>query len=213
MTFQTLALVVAVGLLGPVLATPSRWRVPILAGELAAGIALGRTGAGALHPSDPTFTFLANIGFALVMFVAGSHLPVRDTRLRASLRLGVTRAVAVGVVATGLGVALAAAFGTSHGALYAVVLSSSSAALILPMLDSLGLSSPGPGGDAVLDLLPQIAIADAASIVALPLVIEPSRAARAAIGSVVVLAAAVIAFVVLDIAERRGLRRRVHELS
>lgn len=208
MTFETLALVVAVGLLGPVLATPPSWRIPILVGELAAGIALGPTGTGTLHPADRTFTFLANIGFALVMFVAGSHLPVRDTRLRASLRIGVLRAAGVGVVAAGLGIALAAAFGTGHGALYAVVLASSSAALILPTLDSLGL-----GGDAVLDLLPQIAIADAASIVALPLVIEPSRAARAAVGSVIVVAAAIVAFAVLDVAERRGIRRRVHDLS
>jgi len=209
MTFQTLALVVAIGLVGPLLATPQRWRIPVLVGELAAGIALGRTGAGALHPADQTFTFFANVGFALVMFVAGSHLPVRDERLRGSLRVGVLRAIAVGAISAGLGAALAAGFGTGHGALYAVVVASSSAALILPTLDSLGLT----GNPQVLELLPQIAIADAASIVALPLVIEPSRAARAAIGSVVVIAAALVAFVILDIAERRGLRRRVHDLS
>ena len=209
MSFQTLALVVAVGLLGPLLAVRRNWHVPVLVGELAAGVALGRTGIGTLHPADRTFTFLANVGFALVMFVAGSHIPVRDGRLRGSLRVGALRAVAVGAISAGLGAALAAGFDTGHGALYAVVVASSSAALILPMLDSLGLA----GTPAVLDLLPQIAIADAASIVALPLVIQQSRAARAAVGSIVVIAAALVVFVVLGVAERRGWRLRMHHLS
>ena len=40
---------------------------------------------------------------------------------------------------------------------------------------------------AVVALLPQVAIADAACIVALPLVIDPARAGRAALGAVAVL--------------------------
>src|SRR5437763_12298915 len=108
-TFEQLALISAAALLGPVLATPARWRVPMLIGELAAGVALGRTGAHQLHPGDPTFTFLADVGFALVMFVAGSHVPVRDGGLRRSLRSGTLRAAAVGVVAVLLALAIAAA--------------------------------------------------------------------------------------------------------
>src|SRR6266536_2973156 len=82
--------------------------------------------------------------------------------------LGVLRAAAVGVVGTGLGVAIAAAFDTGHAGLYAVLMASSSAALVLPIVDSLHL-----GGRPVLQLLPQVAIADTACIVALPLVIDP----------------------------------------
>ena len=41
-----------------------------------------------LHPGNATFTFLAQVGFALVMFVAGSHVPVRDGALRPALRVG-----------------------------------------------------------------------------------------------------------------------------
>src|SRR3954471_523573 len=107
---------------------------PMLLGELAAGIALGASGAGVLHPLNPTFAFLANIGFALVMFVAGSHVPVRDARVRAALRIGSLRAVAVGVISVGLGSLLAHLFDTGHAPLYAVLIASSSAALILPLL-------------------------------------------------------------------------------
>lgn len=190
------------------LAMPSRVRIPILIGELVAGLALGRTGARALHPSEPTFTFLANVGFALIMFVAGSHVPVRDERLRTSAVHGASRAVGIGIVAALLGLGLAHAFGTGHAGVYAVLLASSSAALILPILHDVGAS----GAD-LLDLLPQVAIADTACIVALPLVIEPSRAGRAAVGSVVVIGAAIALYLLLDYVERRGTRRRLHHLS
>ena len=208
MSFATLALICAAGLVGPILATPRRWYVPILIGELAAGVALGRTGAGALHAHNATFTFLANIGFALIMFVAGSQVPIRDSRVRSSLRTGATRAAVVAVGAVGLGIALAAAFSTGHASLYAVLLASSSAALVLPLLSSMGLLGP-----ATLATISQVAIADTACIVALPLAIDPSRAGRAALGALAVTGATVVVWLALRQAEASGARKRVHQLS
>lgn len=208
LTFSTLAVVTVAGLLGPLLTVPVRWHLPVVLGELLAGVALGSTGLRYLHPGEQTFTFLADIGFALVMFVAGSHVPVRDRRLRGALGVGLRRAVAVGLLATGLGFGLAAVLDTGHGGLYAVVIASSSAALILPIVDSLGL-----GGPRVLELLPQVAVADAACVVALPLVVDPSHAGRAAAGAAAVILAAVAVFGLLSWAERTGLQRRVHRVS
>ena len=139
MTFASLALVVLLGILGPLLALPQRWRIPVVVGELAAGIGFGATGLKQLHAGNPTFTLLANVGFALVMFVAGSRVPVRDPSMRTALRLGAFRAIAVGAVSVPVALAISHAFGTGHTALYAVLLASSSAALILPIVDSLGL--------------------------------------------------------------------------
>jgi len=208
MDFATLALIALVGLLGPLLALPRRWYLPVVLGEMLAGLAFGSTGLRVLHAGNATFTFLANIGFALVMFVAGSRVPVRDPNLRAGLRLGVLRAVAVGIIATGLGLALAAAFDTGHAALYAVLMASSSAALILPIVDSLHL-----GGPHVLHLLPQVAIADTACIVALPLAIDPKHAGRAALGSLAVIGCAAVLYVALRYLEDCGIRKRVHDVS
>src|SRR5665647_3542324 len=160
MTFEVLAVISLVAVLGPLLSLPRGLHLPVVLGELIAGIALGPIGIGWLPTRDVTLTFLAQIGFALVMFVAGSHVPVRDPRLRAGLWIGAMRAIAVGVVAALLGVVVAHAFGTPHAALYAVVMASSSAALILPIIESLRLE-----GAAVLQMLPQVAIADTACIV------------------------------------------------
>jgi Kef-type K+ transport system membrane component KefB len=89
----------------------------VVLGELGAGIVLGPTGLGRLDAADSTFTFLADIGFALVMFVAGSRVPIRDRNLRAGLGAGALRAVGVGVAAAALGVVIANAFGTGHAAM------------------------------------------------------------------------------------------------
>lgn len=208
MSYATLSVVVLVGLLGPLLAWPKSWRLPIVLGELLGGAVLGSTGVGYLHASDPTFTFLAGLGFAIVMFVAGSHVPVRDPGLRAALPRGLLGAVLVGVVATALGILVAGLFHIHHAALYAVLMASSSAALVLPVIDSLGL-----GGPSVLPLLPQIAIADTICIVALPLAIDPPHAVRASLGAVLVLVAAVVLYLALASAERSGRRIRLHRLS
>ena len=203
-----LAAVCLVGLLGPLLALPRSWHLPVVLGELVAGVALGRTGLGFLDATDETFTFLAEVGFALVMFVAGTHVPVRDRRLRPALRVGVLRAVCVGAAAVALGYAVAALVGTSHAPLYAVLMASSSAAVILPVKESVGL-----GGPTVLELLPQVAIADAACIVLLPLAIDPGHAARAALGAVAVIACGVVAYFAFSWVERSGWRGRVHDVS
>jgi Kef-type K+ transport system membrane component KefB len=208
MSIGGLALVVAVALLGPLVAWPTRLRIPQVVGELAAGVIIGRTGAQWIDPTDRTFTFLANIGFALIMFVAGAKVPIRQPSLRSGLRGGVARAIGVAVVAAALGYAVASAFGVGHTALYAVLMASSSAALILPIIDNLGLSGP-----AVLQLLPQVAIADAATIVALPLVIDPAHAGRAALGALAIIACALVLYVVLSRAEASGVRRRLHQVS
>src|ERR1700710_1728487 len=97
--FQTLALVAVIGLAGPLLAAVPRMGVPVVVGELVAGIVVGRTGFGIVDPDNATFMLLANIGFALVMFVVGTHVPVRDASLRTALPKALLRAVLVGALA------------------------------------------------------------------------------------------------------------------
>lgn len=208
MTFGTLALIVAVGLAGPKLAWSDRLRVPVVVGELAAGVLVGETGLRLVDPGGATFTFLADVGFAMLMFVAGTHVPIRDRSLLTGTPRALLRLAVVAAAAAGLGAVVARAFGTDHGLLYSVLFASSSAAIILPMVDAQQLTGPP-----VLQLLPQVAIADAACIVALPLVIDPAHAGRAAIGAAVMLVAAGLAYLVLWFVERRGWRVVAHRKS
>ena len=206
--FETLALLTAVGFAGPLLASLPRLRIPIIIGELIAGLVVGKTGFGVIDVVNPTLQLFANIGFALVMFVVGTHVPIRGKEMRSAVPLALARAVLCGAVAVALGVGLAAEFGTGHAALYAVLMASSSAALALPVIDSLRLQGPQ-----VLSVTAQIAIADAACIVLLPLVIDFRRAPTAALGALAIAGCAVVLFVLLRAVDRRDWRQRMHDYS
>ena len=208
MSFALLALVCVVALAGPALAL-SRWfHLPVVIGELLVGIVLGATGLQALDPTADTFRFLAEVGFVLVMFTAGTHVPVRDPVLRHGAGRAAGQAGLVAVVALAAGLGIAAVFGTGHGLLYAVLLASSSAAVVLPALADTPLAAPP-----LTTMVSQIAFADTACIVLLPLAVDPSRAGRAGLGALAVLGAAVLAWWVLDRFELSGWRRRVHRVS
>jgi Kef-type K+ transport system membrane component KefB len=172
------------------------------------GVVLGQSGFGVIESSDVTLSFLAQLGFALVMFVAGTHVPLRQRAMLGGLRVGVLRALGVGVLAAPLGLLIAHLFGTGHAALYAVLIASSSAGIVLPSLGGLEVNTP-----AGLQMLVQLAVADAACIVALPLVLDPAHAARAGLGAVAVLAVAAVFFLLLWWSQRSGLRGRVHQVS
>lgn len=206
--FYGLALLAVIGLAGPLLSAVPRLGVPVIVGELIAGMVVGRTGFGIVDADDPTFGLFGDIGFALVMFLVGSHLPVRDTSLRGDIPKALLRVVAVGVVAAALGGVIAHVFGTGHAPLYAVLMVSSSAALALPIIESLGLTGPP-----VLAVTAQIAIADSVSIVLLPLAINPSAAPRAALGALSVAGCAVVLYGVLRAVDHRTWLTRLHGYS
>jgi Kef-type K+ transport system membrane component KefB len=87
-------------------------------------------------------------------------------------------------------------------------MASSSAALVLPVVQGQRL-----GGEPVLELVTQVAVADIACIVALPFAVEPGGTGAAALGVLVVLAAGAVAIGLLYYLERSGVRRKVHRLS
>ena len=142
MSLGDLALIVAAGLAGPLLAASRRVFVPVVAGEILAGVILGRSGFDVIHADDATVSFLAEAGFAMLMLTVGMHIPLRDRRLRGALGRGAL-AAGVAAIAAALGGLVAAELtGTGHAAVYGVVLASGSAAIVLPTLQERKLDGP-----------------------------------------------------------------------
>jgi Kef-type K+ transport system membrane component KefB len=186
-TFGTLVVIVLAGLGGPLLGVLDRRFVPVVAGEILAGIAVGPTALNVLDPSNTTVSFLAGIGFAMLMLTAGMHLPLRDRRLAESARGGALLAGLVCVLALPAGLLAASIAGTGHAALYAVLLASGSAAVLLPALEETGLE-----GRAVMTVMAQVAIADVITILSVPIVLQPQRVGHALLGAMLVALAAVL---------------------
>jgi Kef-type K+ transport system membrane component KefB len=203
-TFGVLALIVLAGLAGPLLGAGRRVFVPVVIGELLAGVVVGRTGLGAVDPSDPTVQFLGEVGFAMLMFSVGAHVPLRERRLRAALPRGaVAAAVALALAPFG-GLAAAWFAGTDDAAVYAVLLASGSVAAVLAMLEEVRLK-----GREALILTAQVTIADVVTILAIPLVLQPGRAGHAALGGMLIAAGTAAIYVV---AHRVYATRWVHRL-
>ena len=166
------------GICGPLLASSKRITIPVVLGELLAGVALGKTGAGVIKADDPTIAFLGNVGFAVLMLVAGMHVPLRNRGLLGSLRRGTAATVASAALGAGGGVLLAHVLGIGHPAVWAVLLATLSAAIVLPALEEAGVE-----GDRALLAMAWATVADVSTIVAVPLVLKPSQAVRAGLGA------------------------------
>lgn len=204
MSFGTLVLICFCGLAGPLLAAPGGGAIPVVVGELLAGVVIGRTGLGVIDPSDPTLNFLYEIGFAMLMFAAGMSVPLRDPGLAQSIGRGARAAILVAVLAVGAGLMLSQLADAGHAAVYAVLVASGSAAIVLPVLQERGL-----GDSVALTVMAQVTVADVAAMVAIPLALQPSHAAKVVAGSAIVV---VCALGLLALARHLRGNQRLHKL-
>ena len=209
MSFGILALIVCVGLFGPLLSAVRPQILPVVVGEVAAGVLIGRTGFGWLDTSNETVSFLGQVGFAMLMFAAGMHVPIRDRALLGSIRRGSIAAATAAALAIPGGILLSRFLGGSHAAVFALLLATGSAAVVLPILDEARLLDRPDA----LTVLAQVTVADVVSIAALPLVLQPSRAVRSVLGTLAVVGCALAVVAAAHVARKRGLVRRLRKLS
>ena len=208
MSFGTLAVIVLAGLGGPLLGVLGRSFVPVVVGEILAGVLVGPAVLGAVHPAGATVSFLGEIGFAMLMLTVGMHLPLRDRRLAASAKEGAWLAALVCVLALPGGLLAATVAGTGHAAVYAVVLASGSAAVLLPAFEELGLES-----GTAMTVMAQVAIADVITILSVPIVLQPGRVGHAALGALLVAALAASLFALARLVGSAEWIHRVRQLS
>jgi Kef-type K+ transport system membrane component KefB len=190
--FAQLAVVVAAGLLGPLLAAGRRPLAPVLVGELIAGAILGRTGFGIVDPGAQPFPAFYALGFAMLMLGAGTEVDLRSPQLRHGIaRGGIALAVAL-VASIPLALLLANGLNLGHTELLAVLLAGSSAAVAFPTMQERKLTGP-----AVPLLVAWITLADALTALLMPLTLTgPARIPLALAGDaliVIVSAATVVA--------------------
>ena len=201
-SFGQLTLIVLAGLAGPLLSASRRVLVPVVVGELLAGIALGHSGAGLIKSEDPTIAFLGSIGFAMLMLGAGMHVPLRAKGLLGAVRQASVAVLASAVLAAAGGIAIARMLDLGHPAVWAILLATGSVAIVLPALQEAGVSA-----DEALLAMAWATVADIATIVAVPLVLRPSHALRAGLGALAVAGGALL---VLGIAR---VLAREHQVS
>ena len=208
MSFETLIVIVLAGLGGPLLGVAGHWFVPVVIGEILAGVIVGPAVLDAVNPANGTVAFLGEIGFAMLMLTVGMHLPLRDRRLPASLRSGGVLAGIVCVLAIPGGLLAASITGTGHAAVYVVMLASGSAAVLLPALEETGIAGPD-----VMTVMAQVTIADVITILSVPIVLQPARVGHAALGAALVACGVLALLGVARLVGGSGWVHRVRRLS
>jgi Kef-type K+ transport system membrane component KefB len=135
--FTNLLIVVAAGFAAPLtLGLPPRLRLPAVVLEILIGIAIGPSGLGWVEIDEPV-QVLSLIGLALLLFLAGleiEFMQLRGAVLRlAALSFGVSMVVALGV-----SVGLNAAGLADEPLFVAIVLTSTSLGIVVPLLKDAG---------------------------------------------------------------------------
>jgi Kef-type K+ transport system membrane component KefB len=80
--FAALTIVMLAGLAGPLLGYGRRGLVSVVVGELVGGAVLGRTGFGVIDPTIQPLPAFSAIGFAMLMFSAGTHVDIGSPKIR-----------------------------------------------------------------------------------------------------------------------------------
>ncbi len=176
--FASLALVLAASLIGPLLAAGRRPIVPVVVGEIGAGLILGRTGLGLIDPTVVPLPSLSEIGFILLMFAAGTYVDFESPAFRSGLRQGLGALGLVALASIPAALLLVAVAGVGGPTWIVVLLAGSSAAVAFPIL-----VDEGADRTAIAALLAWVALADIVTVILLPLTVGSTGAPLQAIAA------------------------------
>ena len=200
------ALIIA-GICGPLLAIPKKFGVPVAAGEIFIGVVLGRTGFSVIPIADPTLKTFSTIGCALVMLTAGSHVNFRALANSAVMRMATKVLFLNFALSLGVGAAIAHLTDMRNWDVLSLIVFSSSAAFVVPLIASVASSFN------LSVLIAQVTIADLLSSVSLPFLMQSKDGAKALLGALAVGLCSLVLFLFLKIANQKGWIVKVHLIS
>jgi Kef-type K+ transport system membrane component KefB len=162
-SFLSLLLITGLAAFVPLLASQFRkLRVPIVVGEILAGILVGQSGLNLIEPG-PALDFLATFGFTYLMFLSGLEVDftaLNDTRTRSEGRtlddpVSLGLVVFAVTVAGGLGVALVLAWVglIQNPLIIALILSTTSLGIVVPVLKERDLTGTRYGQSLLISAL------------------------------------------------------------
>ena len=151
--FIPLLLVVLLAFLVPLFLARFK-RIPVVVGEILAGILIGPSVLGWVHTEDPTLELLAEIGFAFLMFLSGleidfsilfaASMPGQDKKKSPIFLAGLSFLLTV-LLAGGAGFWLTGAGFVKDPWMMTLILSTTSLGIVVPVLKEKKLSSSNLG--------------------------------------------------------------------
>jgi Kef-type K+ transport system membrane component KefB len=207
MSIGLLGALVIAGICGPLLAIPKKYGVPVAAGEILIGVVLGRSGFDLIPIDDSTLVLFSSIGFALVMLTAGSHVNFRALVSPKIIMTALKILVLNLILSLAFGVGISNLIKIHNWELLSLIMFSSSAAFVVPLIANLKKSVN------LSVLVAQVTLADCLSFIYLPFLTQKSHKSSALLGAVAVLLFSLGFYAFLKIAKDKGWIQVVHKLS
>ena len=137
-------------------------RIPVVVGEILAGILIGPSVLGWVHVDEPTLELLAEIGFAFLMFLSGLEIdfsilfaatkPGQDKKKSPILLASLSFLVTI-ILAAGIGFWLTSAGFVKDPWMMTLILSTTSLGIVVPVLKEKKMSSSNLGQTILLSAL------------------------------------------------------------
>jgi Kef-type K+ transport system membrane component KefB len=153
LSFASLLIVIFLAFLVPlVLSRIRQVQLPIVVGEIIAGIVIGRSGLGLVQGPDEMLDLLAEFGFVFLMFLSGMEIDFSNIslsrsngrrqgrRIQGPLPLGALSFGLTLVMSVALGFGLMRAGLVQNAWLMGLILSTTSLGVVMPVLKERGLS-------------------------------------------------------------------------
>jgi Kef-type K+ transport system membrane component KefB len=159
--FLPLLLVVTLAFIVPISLARFR-RVPVVVGEILAGILIGPSVLGWVHAGDPTLDVLAEIGFAFLMFLSGLEIDFSiliaasrsgQDKKKSPILLAASSFLFTLLLAGGIGFWLTGAGFVQDPWMMTLILSTTSLGIVVPVLKEKGMTSSSLGQTILLSAL------------------------------------------------------------
>jgi len=153
LSFLPLLIVIFLAFLVPIVLSRFRkFRLPIVVGEIIAGIVIGRSGLGWVQHHEVVLDLLAELGFVFLMFLSGMEIDFSNLGLftnkqksenqpASPIHLAAISFLLTLVLSTLIGLAFTGAGLASSPWMIALILSTTSLGVVVPVLKEQGLSS------------------------------------------------------------------------
>lgn len=200
-----ICLMLVAATLGTMLSGSKRIPIPMVVGEIIAGVIIGKSGFNFVPTNDEVIVFASSLGFALLMFLVGTNLPLRDPKFKKALKKGGVATAIAYALATPVGFGISYLTGFHKWPVLVLLVACSSTSVVLRIVDERKLH-----GAPLIATTTWIPIADMSTLILLPLAVAAAQVGTAIFGAVIVTAGVAGGYLALKqfYASRAGIHLR-----
>ncbi|MDR3616477.1 MAG: cation:proton antiporter [Candidatus Obscuribacterales bacterium] len=176
-----LFLILGAACVGTAIAGNKRIAIPLVVAEILSGAAVGKSGLNWLR-IGPELNDWSIVAFAILLFLVGTNLPLRDPKIKAALNMGIAATLASYALAIPVAIGVASLTHFAHVGIVVLLVACSSTSIVLRMINERKLSGPG-----LTMTTTWIPLADMSTLASLPLAMSQGKTLQVIVGTLIII--------------------------